>query len=93
MEAHTHKSRGCCVNRTCHRNVARMVEMCVNAYKMCVRELEGKRLIGKSRRRWEDSIRIDPKEMRCDDAHWVLLDQDLVRYLAVVYTAMLLWAL
>jgi hypothetical protein len=35
-----------------------------NAYKMSVGESEGKSLFGRSRRRWEENIRTDFKEVK-----------------------------
>jgi hypothetical protein len=32
---------------------------------------EGKRQLGRSRRRWEDSIKTDLKEMRCENVDWI----------------------
>jgi hypothetical protein len=42
--------------------VARMEEM-INAYSVLVGELEGKRPLGIPRRRWEDNIKMDLKEI------------------------------
>jgi hypothetical protein len=36
-----------------------------NAYNNFVRKLEGKRPLGRSRRRWEDNIRMDLREIGC----------------------------
>jgi hypothetical protein len=35
-----------------------------NIYKIFVGKLEGKRPLGRPRRRWEDNIRMDVKEIR-----------------------------
>jgi hypothetical protein len=35
-----------------------------NLYKILVRKPEGKRLTGRPRRRWEDNIKMDLKEIR-----------------------------
>jgi hypothetical protein len=42
-----------------------------NAYKILVGRPEGKRLLGRRRRRWEDKIRMDLREIVWEDAHRV----------------------
>ena len=37
---------------------------------------EGKRLLGKPRRRWKDNIKINLREMGCDFGAWIDLLQD-----------------
>ena len=37
---------------------------------------EGKRLLGRPRRRWEDNIRIDFREVGCDPGEWIALAED-----------------
>jgi hypothetical protein len=44
------------------RHVARMESM-RNAYKMLVGKPEGKRPLGRPRRRWKDNIRMDVREV------------------------------
>jgi len=44
-------------------HVARMGEM-GNAYKILVGRPEGKRLVGRSRRRWEDNVATHLKEIK-----------------------------
>jgi hypothetical protein len=55
-----------------------MVEM-RNSYKILAGELQGKRPRGRTRRRWEDNIETDIKDMGCDDADWIELAQDMVK--------------
>jgi hypothetical protein len=45
-------------------HVARMGEE-RNVYKVLMRKLEGKRPLGRPRRRWEDGIRMDLREIGC----------------------------
>jgi hypothetical protein len=45
-------------------HVARMGEG-RNVYRILVRRSEGKRPLGKQRRRWEDGIKMDLREIRC----------------------------
>jgi hypothetical protein len=37
---------------------------------------EGKRPLGRPRRRWEDNIRMDPRELRWQGVEWIHLAQD-----------------
>jgi hypothetical protein len=55
--------------------VARMGEM-RNGYSSFVRKSEGKRPLGRPRRRWEDNIRVDLKEIGCEDVDWIHKSQD-----------------
>jgi hypothetical protein len=45
-------------------------------YKILVGKPEGKRPLGRSRRRWEDDIRMDFKEIRWEGIVWMHLAQD-----------------
>jgi hypothetical protein len=49
---------------------------------------EGKRPLGKPRRRWEDNIKMDLREIRIDGANWIRLAQDRVQWRAFVNTVM-----
>jgi hypothetical protein len=40
---------------------------------------EGKRPLGRPRRKWEDNIKIDPREIGIDGANWIQLAQDSVQ--------------
>jgi hypothetical protein len=44
-----------------------------NAYKILVGEPEEKRLLGRPRRRWEDDIKMDLREIVCGDVDLVHL--------------------
>jgi hypothetical protein len=48
----------------------------------------GKRPLGRPRRRWEDGIRMDVKEIGCGSAEWIQLVQDRGRWRAVVNAVM-----
>jgi hypothetical protein len=57
--------------------VARMGKgRCV--YRDLVGRPEGKRPLGRPRRRWEDNIKMDLIEIRIDGANWIQLAQDRV---------------
>ena len=43
------------------------------AYRVLVGKPEGKRPFGRSRRRWEDTIKIDLRVVGCDPRDWIAL--------------------
>jgi hypothetical protein len=47
---------------------------------------EGKRSLGRSRRRWEDNIKIDVEEVGGGRGDWMELAQDRDRWRALVST-------
>jgi hypothetical protein len=47
-------------------------------YRVLVGRPEGKRRLGRRRRRWEDNIKMDLKEIGIDGANWIQLAQDTV---------------
>jgi hypothetical protein len=47
-----------------------------NAYRILMRKPEGKKPLGRPRRRWVDSIKIDLSELGWDGMDWNYLDQD-----------------
>jgi hypothetical protein len=49
---------------------------------------EGKRPLGRSRRRWQDNIKMDLTEIGIDGANWIQLAQDSVQWRAFVKTVM-----
>ena len=52
---------------------------------------EGKRPLGRPRRRWEDNIKMDLQEMGCGDMDCIGLTQDRERWRALVNAGMNLW--
>jgi hypothetical protein len=68
-------------------HVARMGER-RGAYRALVGKHEGRRPLGRPRRRWEDNIKMDLREVGCGSADWVDLAQDRDRWRAFVYTVM-----
>ncbi|KAJ4449269.1 hypothetical protein ANN_00667 [Periplaneta americana] len=64
-------------------HVARMGES-RNAYRVLVGRPEGKRPSGKPRRRWEDNIKMDLREVEYDDRDWINLAQHRDRWQAYV---------
>jgi hypothetical protein len=59
-----------------------------NAYRMLVGKPEGNRPLGRPRRRWEDNIRMDLREMGCGGVDWIDLAQDRDQWRALVNTVM-----
>jgi hypothetical protein len=57
-------------------------------YRVLVGRPEGKRPLGRPRRRWEDNIKIDLREIGIDGANWIQLAQDRVHWWAFVNTVM-----
>jgi hypothetical protein len=64
-----------------------------NLYKFLVGKPEGKRSFGRQRRKWEDGIRMDLREIGWWSVEWIHLAQDRYRWRAVVNTVMNLWVL
>ena len=48
---------------------------------------EGKKPLGRPRRRWEDNIKMDLREVGAN-GDWMALDQDMDRWRALVNTVM-----
>jgi len=68
-------------------HVARMGER-NGVYKVLVGKPEGKRPLGRPRRRWEDNIKMDLQEVGCHGMAWIGLAQDRDRWRALVYAGM-----
>jgi hypothetical protein len=59
-----------------------------NVYKVFMGKPEGKRPLGRPRRRWEDGIRMDLREIRWGSVEWIQLAQDRDWWRALVNTVM-----
>jgi hypothetical protein len=57
-------------------------------YKVLVGKTEGERPLGRPRRRWEDGIRMDLREIGLRGVDWIRLSQDRDRWRAVVSAVM-----
>jgi hypothetical protein len=57
-------------------------------YKVLVGKPEGKRPLERPRRRWEDGIRMDLREIGFGDVDWIQLAQDRDRWRVVVSAVM-----
>ena len=67
--------------------VARMNEE-RGVYRVLVGKLEGKRPLGRPRRRWVDNIRMDLQEVGCGYMDWIGLAQDRDRWRTLVSVGM-----
>jgi hypothetical protein len=63
-------------------------EKCIN---ILVEKPEGKRPLGRPRRRWEHNIRMDLREIRWEGVDWMHLAQDRDQWRTLVSTIMNLW--
>ena len=68
-------------------HVARMVEE-REVYRVLVGKPEGKRPLGRPRRRWVDNIRMDLREVGCGYMDWIGLAQDRDRWRTLVSAVM-----
>jgi hypothetical protein len=59
-----------------------------DVYRVLVERPEGKRSLGRPRRRWEDNIKMDLKEIRIDGANWIRLAEDGVQWPVFLNTVM-----
>jgi len=57
-------------------------------YSAFVGKPEGKRLLGRSGRRWEDNIKMDLQEVGCRGVEWIELAQNRDRCRALVNAVM-----
>jgi hypothetical protein len=57
-------------------------------YEVLVGKPEGKRPLGRPRRRWEDGIGMDLREIGWGNIEWIQLAQDRDRWWALVNTVM-----
>jgi hypothetical protein len=58
------------------------------AYRFLVGRTEGRRPLGRPRRRWEDNIKTDLREVGWVGMDWIELAQDRDRWRAVVSAVM-----
>jgi hypothetical protein len=62
-----------------------------NAYRILVAKPEGKRPLGRPRRRWVDNIKMDLREIGWDGVDWIDITQDRDQWRALVNTVLNLW--
>jgi hypothetical protein len=68
-------------------HVARMGEG-RGVYRVLVGRPKAMRPLGRTKRRWEDNIKMDLGEIGIDGANWIQLAKDMVRWRAFVNTEM-----
>jgi hypothetical protein len=61
-----------------------------NAYRLLVGKPEGRRLLGRPRRRWLNNIRMDLVEVGWGDVDWISLAQDRNRLRALAKSVLTL---
>jgi hypothetical protein len=71
------------MGRACSTNGAKR-----NAYRILVGNPEGKRPLGRPKRRWVDNIKMDLREIRWDGEDWIDLAQDRDQRRALVKEVM-----
>jgi hypothetical protein len=59
-----------------------------NVYRLLVGKPEGRRPLGRPRRRWIDNIKMDLLEIRLSVVDWIGLAQDRYRWRALVNSVM-----
>ena len=57
-------------------------------YRVLVGKPEGRRPLGRPRRRWVDNIRMDLQEVGCGYMYWIGLAQDRDRWRTIVSAVM-----
>ena len=68
-------------------HVVRMIQS-RNVNRALVGKPEGKRPLWRPRRRWEDNIKMDLKEVGCVPGHWITLTEDRDQWWAYVRAVM-----
>jgi hypothetical protein len=68
-------------------HVARMGEK-RNVYRLLVGKPQGKKLLGRPRRRWIDNIKMDLLDIRLNVVDWIGLVQDRYKWRALVNSVM-----
>ena len=64
------------------------MEQSRNACRVLVGKPEGKKPLGRLRRRWKDNIKIDLREVGCDSGEWISLAEDRDQWRAYVRAVM-----
>jgi hypothetical protein len=60
----------------------------INAYKILVGNLEGKKALVRPWRRWQGNLKMDFKEIGCENVNYNHLVQDSIKWRALVNTLM-----
>jgi hypothetical protein len=59
-----------------------------NAYRILVGKLEGNRPLGRPRRRWVDSVKMDFRDVEWDGVGWIDMAQNRDQWRALVNTVL-----
>jgi hypothetical protein len=59
-----------------------------NAYRIFVTKPNGKRPLGRQKRRWDDNSKMDLREIGFDGMYWIDLAQDRDQWRALLKTVM-----
>ena len=59
-----------------------------DVYRVLVGKTEGKRPLGRTRGRYQDTINVDLQEVGCSDMDWIELAHDKYRWRALVNAVM-----
>jgi len=57
-------------------------------YRILVGKPEGRKPLGRPRRKWEDNIKMDLQKVRCGGMEWIELAQDRDRWRELVNVVM-----
>jgi hypothetical protein len=60
-------------------------------FKILVRKPKGKGSFGRTRLRWDDNIKMDLKEIKCENVDWIHIAKHMMQKQALVNTIMNLW--
>ena len=64
------------------------MEQSRNAHRVLMGKPEGKRPLGRPRRRWEDNIKMDLREVGCNPREWIDITEDRDQWLAYARAVM-----
>ena len=64
------------------------MEQSINAYRVLVGKPEVKRPLGRPRRRWEDNIKMELWEVRCNPEDWIDFTEDRDQWRACIRAVM-----
>ena len=65
-----------------------MFNKIMSVYRVWVGKPEGKKTLGRPRRRWENNIKMNLQEVGCEGMDWIELAQDTDRWLVLVNAVM-----
>ena len=68
-----------------------LLELSRNAYRVLVGRPEGKRPLGRPRRKWEGKIKMDLREVGCDPEEWIDVAEYRDQWRAYVRAVMNHW--